>query len=95
MSAPPCACAVPAHTASKKGVRTLFSVACIQPEYQSALLHCDSQKRTGRGLWADFQGVDGAIERFGDVEVVDAWMKKASLGETLGTFPASYDDLLG
>ena len=48
-----------------------------------------------RGLWADFQGVDEAIKRLGDVEVVDAWMKKAALGETLGNFPASYDDLLG
>lgn len=48
-----------------------------------------------RGLWADFQGVDEAIQLLGEVEVVDAWMKKAALGETLGNFPASYDDLLG
>ncbi|MFM7292584.1 MAG: hypothetical protein ACKO6B_15345, partial [Planctomycetia bacterium] len=47
-----------------------------------------------RGLWADFQGVDEALELLGDVEVVDGWMKKSALGETLGNFPASYDDLL-
>ncbi|MFM8633585.1 MAG: hypothetical protein ACKOEX_02045 [Planctomycetia bacterium] len=48
-----------------------------------------------RGLRADFQGVDEALELVGDVEVVDGWMKKSALGETLGNFPASYDDLLG
>jgi len=47
-----------------------------------------------RGLWADFQGVDETLKKLGDVEVVDGWMKKAALGETLGNFPASYDDLL-
>ena len=47
-----------------------------------------------RGLWADFQGVDEAIARLGEVEVVSGWMKKESLGETVGNFPGSYDELL-
>jgi hypothetical protein len=47
-----------------------------------------------RGLWSDFQGVDEAIKKMGDVEVVNAWMKQAALGETLGNFPASYEELL-
>jgi uncharacterized membrane protein len=47
-----------------------------------------------RGLWAEFQGVDEALKKMGNVEVVDAWMKQAALGETLGNFPASYDELL-
>lgn len=47
-----------------------------------------------RGLWADFQGLDEALKKMADVEVVDAWMKAAALGETLGNFPASYEELL-
>lgn len=47
-----------------------------------------------RGLWAEFQGIDEALKRIGDVTVVDAWMKRTALGETLGNFPASYEDLL-
>jgi uncharacterized membrane protein len=48
-----------------------------------------------RGLWAEFHGIDAALAKLGDVTVVDAWMKKSALGETLGGFPASYEDLLG
>jgi uncharacterized membrane protein len=48
-----------------------------------------------RGLWAEFQGVEEAAKRLGDVVVTNAWMKKAALGETLGNFPGSYEDLLG
>lgn len=47
-----------------------------------------------RGLWAEFNGIDDAIKQLGDVKVVDGWMKKSALGETLGNFPASYEDLL-
>jgi hypothetical protein len=47
-----------------------------------------------RGLWADFQGMDEALKTMGDVEVVNGWMKQAALGETLGNFPASYEELL-
>lgn len=47
-----------------------------------------------RGLWSEFQGVDEALAKMGNVEVVDAWMKKTALGEGLGNFPSSYDDLL-
>jgi hypothetical protein len=47
-----------------------------------------------RGLWADFQGMDEALKTMGDVEVVNGWMKQAAIGETLGNFPASYEELL-
>ena len=47
-----------------------------------------------RGLWAEFNGIDDAIKQLGDVKVVDCWMKKSALGETLGNFPASYEDIL-
>ncbi len=47
-----------------------------------------------RGLWAEYHGLDEALKLIGDVTVVDAWMKKSALGETLGNFPASYEDLL-
>lgn len=47
-----------------------------------------------RGLWAEFQGIDAALEQLGEVTVADAWMKKSALGETLGGFPASYEELL-
>jgi len=46
-----------------------------------------------RGLWAEFQGIDQALAALGEVTVVDGWMKKSALGETLGNFPASYEDL--
>jgi uncharacterized membrane protein len=48
-----------------------------------------------RGLWANYNGIDDAIKQMGKVEVVDAWMKKTGLGETLGNFPGSYEVLLG
>ncbi len=48
-----------------------------------------------RGLWAEYQGIEEAAKRLGDVVVTNAWMKKAALGETLGNFPGSYEDLLG
>ncbi len=47
-----------------------------------------------RGLWAEFQGIDEALQRLGEVTIVDGWMKKGALGETLGGFPAAYEDLL-
>ena len=47
-----------------------------------------------RGLWADFQGMDEALKTMADVEVVNGWMKQAALGETLGNFPASYEELM-
>ncbi len=47
-----------------------------------------------RGLWAEYHGLDEALKRLGEVTVIDAWMKKSALGETLGNFPASYEDLL-
>jgi hypothetical protein len=47
-----------------------------------------------RGLWAEFQGVDEALAKLGDVEVVNGWMKKTALGETVGNFPGSYEDLM-
>jgi hypothetical protein len=47
-----------------------------------------------RGLWADFQGLDQALEQLGDMEVVNGWMKRTALGESLGNFPASYEELL-
>ncbi|MHB9131196.1 MAG: hypothetical protein ACYDBB_08915 [Armatimonadota bacterium] len=47
-----------------------------------------------RGLWAEYQGIDEAVKKLGDVTVVDGWMKKSALGETLGGFPAAYEDLL-
>jgi uncharacterized membrane protein len=47
-----------------------------------------------RGLWAEYQGIDEAVKRLGDVTVVNGWMKKSALGETLGGFPAAYEDLL-
>lgn len=47
-----------------------------------------------RGLWAEYHGIDEAIARLGGVTVVDGWMKKSALGETLGGFPAAYEDLL-
>jgi uncharacterized membrane protein len=48
-----------------------------------------------RGLWAEYHGIDEALKQLGDVTVVDGWMKKSALGETLGGFPAAYEDLLG
>ncbi|MHB9023069.1 MAG: hypothetical protein ACYC7E_02700 [Armatimonadota bacterium] len=47
-----------------------------------------------RGLWAEFHGIDEAMKRLGEVTVVNGWMKKGALGETLGGFPAAYEDLL-
>jgi len=47
-----------------------------------------------RGLWAEYQGVDEALKQLGDITVSDGWMKKSALGETLGGFPAAYEDLL-
>ncbi|OPZ85874.1 MAG: hypothetical protein BWY76_01214 [bacterium ADurb.Bin429] len=47
-----------------------------------------------RGLWAEYQGIDEAVKQLGDVTVADGWMKKSALGETLGGFPAAYEDLL-
>jgi hypothetical protein len=47
-----------------------------------------------RGLWADFQGLDEALAGRTDIEVVDGWMKRTALGESLGNFPASYEELL-
>jgi hypothetical protein len=47
-----------------------------------------------RGLWAEYQGIDEAVKALGDVTVVNGWMKKSALGETLGGFPAAYEDLL-
>jgi len=47
-----------------------------------------------RGLWAEYQGVDEAVKQLGDVTVVNGWMKKSALGETLGGFSAAYEDLL-
>lgn len=47
-----------------------------------------------RGLWAEYQGIDEAVKQLGDVTVVNGWMKKSALGETLGGFPAAYEDLL-
>ncbi|MFZ4776066.1 MAG: hypothetical protein ACOYM3_11910 [Terrimicrobiaceae bacterium] len=47
-----------------------------------------------RGLWADFQGVEEALASLGDVEVVNAWMKKTALGETVSNFPGSYEELV-
>ena len=47
-----------------------------------------------RGLWSEYQGIDAAVKQLGDVTVADGWMKKSALGETLGGFPAAYEDLL-
>ncbi|MCX7430943.1 MAG: hypothetical protein NTY17_08075 [Planctomycetia bacterium] len=47
-----------------------------------------------RGLWADFQGLDQALANRTDIEVVNGWMKRTALGESLGNFPASYEELL-
>ncbi len=47
-----------------------------------------------RGLWAEYQGIDEAVKQLGAVTVTDGWMKKSALGETLGGFPAAYEDLL-
>ena len=47
-----------------------------------------------RGLWGEYHGLDEALKQVDNVTVVDAWMKKSALGETLGNFPASYEDLL-
>lgn len=47
-----------------------------------------------RGLWAEYQGIDEAVKGLADVTVVNGWMKKSALGETLGGFPAAYEDLL-
>lgn len=47
-----------------------------------------------RGLWSEYHGLDEALKRIGDVTVVNGWMKKSALGETLGSFPAAYEDLL-
>lgn len=47
-----------------------------------------------RGLWAEYNGIDPALKQLGKVEVVNAWMKKTALGETLGNFPGSYGNLL-
>ena len=46
-------------------------------------------------MWAEYQGIDEAVKQLGDVTVVNGWMKQTALGETLGNFPASYEDLLG
>lgn len=47
-----------------------------------------------RGLWATFQGLDEAFAELGEVVVVNGWMKRSALGETLGNFPAAYEELL-
>jgi uncharacterized membrane protein len=47
-----------------------------------------------RGLWSNFQGVDEALKKMGDVEVVDGWMKRAPFGEVASGFPAGYDELM-
>lgn len=47
-----------------------------------------------RGLWADYQGVEEAVNQLGNVTVVNGWVKRTPFGATLGNFPASYEDLL-
>jgi hypothetical protein len=47
-----------------------------------------------RGLWAEYQGLDEAFKQLGELTVVNGWMKKGALGETVGGFPAAYEELL-
>ena len=69
-------------------------VQYLKPDVIKLQAHAKPRILFVRGLWADFQGIDEALKKMDDVEVVDAWMKQAALGETLGNFPASYEELL-
>jgi len=66
----------------------------LKPDRIERARHAKPRVLFIRGLWADFQGLDEALTGRTNIEVVNGWMKRTALGESLGNFPASYEELL-
>jgi uncharacterized membrane protein len=66
----------------------------LKPDTLALTKHEKPRILFSRGLWANFQGIDEALKKLGEVEVVNGWMKRAPFGEIASGFPAGYEELM-